>query len=91
MTIMAKFFLALSVVTLAASFTGPGSEFLWGLLKPLGVIFFMLFLITRILAKEIDKFDAEEASRKARVGMAKESAAAAQSKRNRLLHSERTA
>ncbi|HXG48590.1 MAG TPA: hypothetical protein VNO52_13265 [Methylomirabilota bacterium] len=64
MTKSAKTFLALSLVCLAAGFTGPGSAILWGFLKPLGAIFFILFFITNLLAEPIAQFNEEAAARK---------------------------
>ena len=59
MTILARFFIGASVLSLAVSFTGPGSEFLWGFLKPLSALLFGAFFITNLLAKEYAQFDEE--------------------------------
>ena len=63
MKTLAKFFIAASVVSFAISLTGPGSEFLWGFLKPLSALLFVAFFITNLLAKENAQYDAEHEHR----------------------------
>jgi len=59
MKTLAKTLLISSVVLFAVSLTGPGSEFLWGFLKPLSALMFVNFFIMNLLAKEYDKYDEE--------------------------------
>jgi hypothetical protein len=59
MKTLAKTFLISSVVLFAVSLTGPGSEFLWGFLKPLSALLFVNFFIMNLLTKEYDKYDEE--------------------------------
>jgi hypothetical protein len=59
MKTLAKTLLISSVVLLAVSFTGPGSEFLWGFLKPLSALMFVNFFIMNLLANEYSKYDEE--------------------------------
>ena len=59
MKTLAKTFLISSVVLFAVSLTGPGSEFLWGFLKPLSALLFVNFFIMNLLAKEYSKYDEE--------------------------------
>ena len=56
---VAKVILIASSVCFAVSLTGPGSEFLWGFLKPLSALLFVNFFIMNLLAKEYAKFDEE--------------------------------
>ena len=63
MKMIARFFLAASVISLAVSFTGPGGEFLWGALKPLSALLFGAFFITNLLAKEYAQYDEEHGHR----------------------------
>src|SRR5687768_2924691 len=56
---LAKIFLIASPVLFALSLTGPGSEFLWGFLKPLSALLFVNFFIMNLLAKEYASFDEE--------------------------------
>jgi hypothetical protein len=58
-----KIFLAAFVISLALSFTGPGSEFLGGILKPAATIFFMLFFITMAFGRMISQYDEEQPSK----------------------------
>jgi uncharacterized membrane protein YtjA (UPF0391 family) len=58
--IASKIFLALFVISLVVSLTGPGSEFLGGILKPASTIFFMLFVILMIFGKEIARYDEDQ-------------------------------
>ncbi len=57
---LAKVFFAASVVSLAVSLTGPGSEFMWGFLKPLSAMLFGAFFISNLLAKEYREYDQEQ-------------------------------
>ena len=59
MKTLAKTLLISSVVLFAVSLTGPGSEFLWGFLKPLSALLFVNFFIMNLLAKEYSKYDEE--------------------------------
>ncbi|MCI0747059.1 MAG: hypothetical protein L0Y58_16770 [Verrucomicrobia subdivision 3 bacterium] len=52
-----------SIILVAASFTGPGSEILWGGLKPLGAVLFIASFIGYLLAGEYEKYDAEHQRR----------------------------
>jgi len=56
----ANIFLIGSVTALALSMTGPGGEFLWGFLKPVGALLFGAFFITNLLANEYAKYDQEQ-------------------------------
>ena len=57
---IAKIFLIGSVTAFALSLTGPGSEFMWGILKPLGALLFGAFFITNLVANEYAKYDQEQ-------------------------------
>jgi hypothetical protein len=59
MKTLAKTCLISSVILFAVSLTGPGSDFLWGFLKPLSAILFVNFFIMNLLAKEYGKYDEE--------------------------------
>jgi hypothetical protein len=63
MTKTSKLFLLASMVTFAVGMTGPGSDILGGLLKPLAAILFMLFFITHLFSEDMAKFDDENRSR----------------------------
>ena len=63
MKTLAKILLISSVVLFAASLTGPGSEFLWGFLKPLSALLFVNFFIMNLLAKEYSKYNDEHEHR----------------------------
>jgi hypothetical protein len=58
---LAAIFGVLALGSLAASLTGPGSDFLWGGLKPLSAILFIAFFICKLLAKEVMQYDQEHA------------------------------
>jgi hypothetical protein len=60
MNTLRKVFLTISVAAFVLSFTGPGSEFAWGVLKPISALAFIAFFITNLLAKEFAKFDEEQ-------------------------------
>ena len=60
---LAKIFLIASPVLFAVSLTGPGSEFLWGFLKPLSALLFVNFFIMNLLAKEYATYDKEHEHR----------------------------
>ena len=68
MKTLAKTLLISSVVLFAVSLTGPGSEFLWGFLKPLGALLFVNFFIMNLLVKEYSKYDEEYELRMQRAG-----------------------
>jgi len=57
---LARVFLVSSAIMLALSLTGPGGEFLWGALKPLGAILFGAAFISYLLANEYAKYDEEQ-------------------------------
>ena len=59
MKTLARFFITASVISFAVSLTGPGSEFLWGFLKPLSALLFGAFFISNLLAKEYAQYDEE--------------------------------
>ena len=59
MKTLAKILIISSVVCFVVSLTGPGSEFLWGFLKPLSALLFVNFFIMNLLAKEYWKYDEE--------------------------------
>ncbi len=59
MKTLANTLLTISAVLFALSLTGPGSDFLWGFLKPLSALMFVNFFIMNLLAKEYSKFDEE--------------------------------
>ncbi|HMJ65915.1 MAG TPA: hypothetical protein VK615_11245 [Candidatus Binatia bacterium] len=59
MKTLAKTSLVTSVVVFAVSLTGPGSEFLWGFLKPFGALLFVNFFIMNLLANEYALLDEE--------------------------------
>lgn len=63
MKTLAKIFITLSVVLAAISVAGPGSEFLWGFLKPLSALLFVAFFITNLLAKQYACYDEEHSRR----------------------------
>ncbi len=56
---LARLFLAASLISLAASLTPPGGDFMWGALKPLGALLFGAFFISNLLAKEYARYDEE--------------------------------
>lgn len=57
---IAKIFLIGSATAFALSLTGPGSEFMWGILKPLGALPFGAFFITNLAANEYAKYNEEQ-------------------------------
>jgi hypothetical protein len=59
MTKMTKLFLTISVACFGLGFTGPGSEFLDGGLKPIAAVAFIAFFISNLLAKEMALYDQE--------------------------------
>ena len=59
MKTLAKTCLVASVVLFAVSLTGPGSEFLWGFLKPLSALLFVNYFIMNLLANEYALLDEE--------------------------------
>jgi hypothetical protein len=63
MTTQTKILLGISLAAFAMSLTGV----LWGLFLPVGAIFFGLFLISRLLAKEVALYDEEQRQRAALV------------------------
>lgn len=54
-----KVFLAISVPLFVFSLTEVGSEIGYGILKPASAVFFVAFLIWKLLDKETALFDAE--------------------------------
>jgi hypothetical protein len=84
---LGKICLAASISLLAASLTGPGSEFLWGFLKPLSALLFVNFFIMNLLAKEYANYDEEQ---ELRLALAKEHTQRAPQPRQEVLrHSAR--
>jgi hypothetical protein len=65
MTRLPKIFLIISLSAFLAAFTEAGSAVGWGILKPLSAVFFILFFITQLVAKEMRTFDQEEQLRMA--------------------------
>lgn len=61
MTKTTKTLLAISLI----GFLTGCTDILWGFGKPIGAIFFGLFLISKMLEKEIALYDEEELSRRA--------------------------
>jgi hypothetical protein len=59
MKTLAKILIVSSVICFVVSLTGPGSEFLWGFLKPLSALLFVNFFIMNLLAREYSKYDQE--------------------------------
>lgn len=59
MTKLTKLFLLISVVTFGIGLTAPGGEILWGMAKPTGAVFFVLFMIFRFLSQETALYDAQ--------------------------------
>jgi hypothetical protein len=56
----AKILLIGSVTAFALSLSGPGGEFMWGFLKPLGALLFGAFFVTNLVAGEYAKYDQEQ-------------------------------
>ena len=79
MTRLPKILLALSVATFAAALTDMGGSIAYGLLKPMGAIFFMLFFLVNLLAKEMARYDEEH---RLRLGLARPGSVAAPPSRN---------
>jgi hypothetical protein len=52
-------FLAISLPAFLVSLTTVGSSLAYGVLKPLGAVFFILFFISHLTEKEAAKFDEE--------------------------------
>ena len=64
MRLCSKSFLGLSAVLWAVSYTAFGSEILYGIPKPLGSVFFGLFLITWILPpRDLQRFEEDQTLR----------------------------
>ena len=59
MTKPPKIFLTLSVTSFVAGLTAAGSSMGWGILRPLSAIFFVFFLITKFLEKEVAQYEEE--------------------------------
>ncbi len=59
MTTFLKILLAVSAALFLASLTEAGSAILWGFLKPLSAILFIVFFIGQLLHKEVVKYDEE--------------------------------
>ena len=58
-----KIFLVMSVVTFGFGLTSVGSSIGYGILKPVGAIFFMVFYLTQLLEKEMARYDEEHRSK----------------------------
>jgi len=54
-----KQFLILSLVFLVIGFADTHAAILWGVAKPLGAIFFILFLLTHLMSDEMAKYEEE--------------------------------
>jgi hypothetical protein len=64
MRLCSKLFLGLSAVLWGVSYTPFGSEMLYGIPKPLGAVFFGLFLISWILPqRDFQRFEEDQALR----------------------------
>ena len=64
MTLRSKIFLALSIILWGLSYTRFGSATLYGIPKPLGAVFFGLFLITWIFPRrDFEQFADDQALR----------------------------
>jgi len=59
MTKLSKLFLLASVVTFAFSLTEVGGSLAWGLIKPTGIIFFILFFISHLVESVTAQHEAE--------------------------------
>ena len=57
MRTVGRIFLALAVLTLAASYTEFGSNFLGGAFKPLAAILFIVFFIIQLTKDQIPQYD----------------------------------
>ena len=71
MPLLAKVMLALSVLSLALSYTKAGGDFLGGALKPLAAIFFMVFFIIELTKDWVKGYEAERAESLRRAAEAK--------------------
>lgn len=60
MTTTSKISLAISISAFAFSFTDAGSDVGSGILRPLGLVAFITFFVTNLLAKEVALYDEEE-------------------------------
>lgn len=60
-----KIFLAISIVTFGFGLTSVGSAFAYGILKPVGAVFFMVFYLTQLLEQEAARYDEEHRSPRA--------------------------
>ena len=79
MTRLSKILLAISVVTFVAALTDVGSSIVYGLLKPMSAIFFMLFFIINLFAREMALYDEEQ---RRRLNVARSSSDPARRSRN---------
>lgn len=59
MTTFLKIVLAASLLACLGSLTEAGSAIAWGILKPVGAVLFIVFLIGQLLHKEVVKYDQE--------------------------------
>ena len=59
MTTSFKILLTVSAALFLASLTEAGSAIVWGFLKPLSAILFIVFFIGQLLHKEVVKYDEE--------------------------------
>ena len=55
-----KIYLVIAIVTLLIDLTPQGHHFGWGVLKPIGAVALLMFIIIRLFGAEVAKFDAEE-------------------------------
>ena len=88
MTKLTKLFLLISVVAFGVSLTGPGSEILWGMAKPTGAVFFVLFMIFRFLGQETALYD--DQCRAGESGAGKKAAHSTEARSDRGLPSGKT-
>ena len=57
---IARIFLGLAIASLIAGLTPFGSSLGYGILKPLGAVFFIVFFIVNVFAREMAEFDEEQ-------------------------------
>ena len=64
MTTAPKIFLTISITAFALSLTAAGSDFGWGILKPLSAVMFGAFFISNLFAKDVAEYDQAERARR---------------------------
>ena len=60
MSITPKNFLAVSITTFALSFAPFFTDLIWGILRPVSAVTFIIFIITHMLAREMALYDEEQ-------------------------------